>query len=466
MNKSLALFASVALVSLSVNAKMIETNAQKNLDITIYNEDRALINDTRETVLTAGKNAIAFADVSSQIIPESALIQGKDIKLLEQNFNYDLLSDMSLLQKSVGSMVTVEYIHPTTGARTQEQAELLAVNGTSPILKINGKIEINYPGRILFNKVPDNLLAKPTLVMDIESKAATTQALELSYLTRGLSWKADYVAELNADENKMNLNGLVTLTNNSGVDYKNANLKLVAGDVNVVAEMIQPKYKRNMVMEMATAAPMADAMGVSALSDFYLYTLPRKTNIMSQQTKQVALLSATNVPVEKTYEFDNTLSLLYTPEVKQVKPNIYINFDNTDKNGLGIALPKGIIRLYKADNTENMLFVGEDRINHTANLEKVRLRMGTAFDIFADAKRLDYTKVSNKVTEMGTQITFKNGGDKPAKVNLYQNFYGTWKILSESISHENENANRVKWVVNIPAKGETIFTYKVQIKND
>ncbi len=446
-----------------LSAETIGVDAQKNLDITIYNENRALVNDTRAADLTKGKNAIAFADVSSQIMPESALLQGKDIELMEQNFNYDLLSESSLLEKAVGSTVTVEYINPATGAIKQNQAELLAVNGVSPILKIDGKIETQYPGRVIFNKVPDNLLAKPTLIMDVQSKSAQSQDLELSYLTRGLSWKADYVAELNDAENKMNLNGLVTLNNNSGVDYKNANLKLVAGDVNIVQNYVQPRMMKSMAL-MESAADMATGgMAVSSLSDFYLYTLPRKTDILSNQTKQVSLLSGKNINVKKTYEFDNSLSLLYTPELKKVKPTIFIGFDNEKDNNLGIALPKGIVRLYKADNKGKMLFVGEDNINHTANMEKVRLTMGTAFDVFANAKRTEYTQVSSKISEIGSEITLKNGGDKNVTVEIYQNFYGTWRILSESVKSENVNANRVKWTVQVPANGEAKLTYKVQL---
>ena len=446
-----------------LNAETIGLDAQRNLDITIYNENRALVSDTRAADLTKGKNAIAFADVSSQIMPESALLQGKDIQLLEQNFNYDLLSESSLLEKAVGSTVTVEYINPATGAIKQNQAELLAVNGVSPILKINGKIETQYPGRVIFNKVPDNLLARPTLIMDVLSNSVQSQNLELSYLTRGLSWKADYVAELNDDENKMNLNGLVTLNNNSGVDYKNANLKLVAGDVNIVQNYIQPRMMKSMAV-MESAADMATgAMEVSSLSDFYLYSLPRKTDILSNQTKQVSLLSGKDISVKKTYEFDNSLSLLYTPELKKVKPTIFISFENEKNNNLGKALPKGIVRLYKADDKGKMLFVGEDNINHTANMEKVRLRLGTAFDVFAEAKRTEYTQVSSKVSEIGVQITLKNGGDKNVTVEVYQNFYGSWRMLSESVKSENENANRVKWTVKVPAKGEAKLTYKVQL---
>lgn len=467
MNKLLlTALLSTTLVPLCVSAKMVGVEAQKSLDITIYNENRALINDSREVPLSAGKNAIAYSDVSRQIMPESALLQGKNIRLVEQNFNFDLLSENSLLQKAVGSSVLVEYINPATGAKTTESAELLAVNGNNPVLKINGKIETQYPGRVIFNKVPENLWPKPTLVMDIESAKEETQKLELSYLTRGLSWRADYVAQLNADETKMNLNGLVTLTNNSGTDYKKAALQLVAGDVNVVTEYVRPMFRKNVMMATGAMDMAAESASVAPLSDFYLYTLPNKTDILSNQTKQVSLLAADAVKVKKVYEFDNTLDMMYTTEWKKVKPSIFLTFENKKDSGLGIALPKGIIRLYKADAADKMLFVGEDNIQHTGNLETVRLNMGTAFDISADAKRIDYKQLAAKLYEATYQITFKNGGDKMTTVAVFQDFPNGWKILSETLPHVKENSNRLKWDIQVPAKGEFIFTYKAQIKND
>lgn len=466
MNKTLLLaFLSSALVPLCVSAKMIGTEAQKSLNITIYNEDRALVGDTREVPLTSGKNAIAYSDVSRQIMPESALLSGKNIRLIEQNFNFDLLSENSLLQKAVGTSVLVEYINPATGAKTTEPAELLAVNGNSPVLKINGKIETQYPGRVIFNKVPENLWSKPTLVMDIEATKEETQKLELSYLTRGLSWRADYVAELNADENKMKLNGLVTLTNNSGTDYKNAGLQLVAGDVNVVNEYVRPMLRKNVMMAAGVMDMASESAVVAPLADFYLYTLPKKTDILSNQTKQVSLLAADNVKVQKSYEYDNTLDMMYTTEWKKIKPSVFLTFENKKDAGLGMALPKGIIRLYKADKEGKMLFVGEDNIAHTGNLETVRLNMGTAFDISADAKRVEYKQLAPKLYEASYQITVKNGSDKAVDVSLFQNFSNGWKILSETVPHVKENSNRVKWMIKVPAKGEFIFTYKAQIKN-
>lgn len=450
------------ILSTSSLAKMIEIDAQTALNITIYNEDRALVSDTRSANLTQGNNSIAFADVSSQIIAQSALLQGADISLIEQNFNYDLLSENSLLEKAVGSSVLVEYINPVTGEVKTQAAELLAINGANPVLKINGKIETQYPGRIIFNKVPENLWAKPTLIMDIHSPKIQNIPLQLTYLTRGLSWKTDYVANLNADETQMALNGLVTLTNNSSTAYQNASLQLVAGDVNIVKEYIAPRavYK-NAVM--ATDMALTEGAAVEKVSDFYLYSLPQKTTILPNQTKQVALLSTQNVPVQKTYEFDGTLDMRYTTKLDNIKPNVYLNFENKAENNLGMALPKGIIRLYKKDSSNKLLFVGEDNINHTANLERVRLKMGTAFDITANAKRLSYIKKTNETYEASYEIRLTNGGKKNAVVDIYQNIPNQWKLLSSSSPYTKENSNRIKWQVEIPAEQEVALLYKLEV---
>lgn len=445
--------------------QIIPTETQKSLSLVIYNENRALVNDTRPVSLQTGDNPIAFSGISAQIIPESALLQGDDIVVLEQNFNYDLLSYSSLMEKAIGSTVTLQYIHPNTGNVTTQSGKLLAFNDNQPIFEINGKIEASYPGRVLFNKIPDQLRARPTLVMNIQSQKSGQQDLSLGYLTRGLSWQANYVAKLNEAETQMDLTGFVTLNNQSGTDYKNARLQLVAGDVNLVQEYIQPRlYMAKSTDSMLAAAP-ANEMAVENLSDFYLYTLPRKTDILSNQTKQVNLLSAQFVPVKKSYEFDNSLRP-YTTELKNVKPQIYLTFDNIKQNNLGIALPKGVVRLYKSDAQNNMLFVGEDRIKHTGNLETVRLHMGEAFDLSANAKRTSYAKLATNLTESTYEITFKNGGPKNAQVIVYQNFSGTFNILSETVPSQKITANRVQWIIDIPAGGEKLLQYKIRIEND
>lgn len=444
-------------------AKIITPDNQTDLNITIYNEDRALVSDTRNTTLTQGFNSIAFSDISSQIIAQSALLSGNNILLIEQNFNYDLLSESSLLEKALGSGVFIEYTNPVTGEVKTQSAELLAVNGSQPVLKINGKIETQYPGRIIFNKVPENLWPTPTLVMDIKSNIQQNIPLSLSYLTKGLSWQADYVAQLNETESRMTLNGLVTLTNHSGTAYKNASIQLVAGDVNIVNDYIQPRIVANRLAMTAEMTGIDKTASVEKLSDFYLYTLPHKTDILSNQTKQIALLSAQNIPIKKTYEFDNTLNMEYTSEIKKVRPSMYLNFENKKENNLGIALPKGIIRLYKKDLKNNMLFVGEDKINHSANLENIRLKMGQAFDITANGKRVSHIKKDDKTIQSSYEITISNGGTNDTTVDIYQYMPNQWKITAQNIPYAPINANRIKWSISVPAQNETKLSYTLEV---
>lgn len=459
-----ALFLSASVYSQTV----LDTNRQKDLSIAIYNENRALVKDTREVNLQAGFNNISFSNISANIIPESAILSGNDIQTKEQNFNYDLLTFDSLLKKAIGKTVTVEYINPKTGEKETNSAELLAYNDGQPILKINDKIEASYPGRIIFNSIPDNLISEPTLSLEIKSEKAGNQVVNLSYLTTGLSWAANYVAELNKNEDKMNLNGFITLSNNSGIPYKSASLQLIAGNVHLVNQFMaqrklaSPRMANGVYMEMASSDAMPT---VDNLSDFYIYTLPLKTDLLSQQTKQVALLSNSDIDVQKSYVFDNNL-LPHENELKNIKPTIFFSFDNKKENHLGIALPKGIIRLYKDQEKNGLLFIGEDRINHTANLETVKLEMGQSFDVFANAKRTEFTRLSKTAYEAAYEITFKNGGKKDIHITLYQNFPGNWKIVSQSIASTNETSNRVKWDLTVPAGSESLFTYKVQVKNE
>lgn len=437
---------------------VVPLSAQVGLNVTIYNENRALIKDERRVNLVAGLNELAFQGVSANMMPQTALLNGKGISTREQNFNFDLLSKESLLKKSVGQKVTTEYIDPATGKVSRNTAELLSYNG-KPVLKIGDKIETDFPGRIVFNSVPANLRAEPTLSIMTVADAAGTETVTLNYLTTGLSWKADYVAQLNANETKMNLNGFVTLTNHSGADYQQALLQLVAGDVNTVRE-----YEARPHMMMAKAVVIRENkadMEAEALTDYYIYTVPHKTDLLSNQTKQVALLSAVDIGVKKTYELAYPFSV-YNVEMKSAKPDIYVTFENEIKNQLGKPLPKGTIRLYKEDAKGNMQFVGEDRINHTADKETVRLHLGTSFNLSVDMKRTALKKLSERL-QIGTyEVTFKNGSDAAADVQLVLDFPDNFKLMEESQKSERTTSNTLKWIVSVPAKGEATLTYKVQ----
>ena len=452
---------------------------QQSVAVTIYNQDLALVKDTRKVNLKAGLNALALRDVSAQIRPETALLRSINapgsLTLLEQNFDFDLLTPHKMLEKYVGKTVGIVKVHPTTGAETVEQATVLSVND-GVVLKMGNRIETGLPGRVVFDDVPANLRDRPTLVTQINvtqinNKGATDQTVELSYLTGGLAWKADYVAELNEKENQLDLSGWVTLTNTSGASYKNAKLQLVAGDVNRVQPQMQPEMmmRKNMdVMATAAAAPMAE----ESLLVYHLYTLDRPTNIMEAQTKQVALLSASGVPVRKElllqgadYYYQGQYGEIGT----KMKVGVFIEFDNKEASKLGMPLPKGVLRVYKKDSKGNAQFVGEDNIDHTPKNESVRLKLGEAFDVTADKKQTDFKVLPNpqkghNAFESAYELTLKNAKKEKVTVIVKEPIGGDWKIVSESAPHTKANSHLAVWKIDIPAEGSTTLTYRAQVK--
>lgn len=458
----------ISMAAFSVSAQEITTvspAARERLTVTIYNQGIGLVKDVRKVSLKQGDNQIAFSDISDQMIPESVFVSGNGVTVQEQNFNFDLLTHDNMMQKAVGSTVDIEWTNPATGATETQKAQILAFNYGEPVLKIGNKIETKYPGRILFNQIPKNLWSKPTLILDLMSKQTATEEIELSYLSNGINWKADYVAELNDSDDKMDLNGLVTLTNNTQVSYENATLQLVAGSVNITRPQPRVMYKASAMM-LAENATMDSAMGTEQLGDYYLYTLDRPTDILSNQTKQVALLSGDHVTVQKQYKFTDTINVAYTTDFKDVKPSVFLTFENKKEDGLGLPLPKGTVRVYKKDQNNRLIFVGEDNIDHTAVQQKVTLRLGQAFDITAAGKKTSYTSIGKDAYEAGFEVALNNAMKTPVQVRFEQRLPNNWRILSESQKSMKENANTVYWNVDIPPEGQTILTFKVQIQKE
>ena len=475
--------AALAITSLlSIGAFAVETTLdeqkstlddQQSVAVTIYNQDLALVKDTRKVSLKTGLNALALRDVSAQIRPETALLRSINapgsLTLLEQNFDFDLLTPQKMLEKYVGKTVGIVKTNPTTGAETTEQATVLSANN-GVVLKVGNRIETGLPGRIVYDDVPANLRDRPTLVTQIINKGATNQTVELSYLTGGLGWKADYVAELNDKENQLDLSGWVTLTNTSGTSYKNAKLQLVAGDVNRVQQNMRPTMMRkNMdIMAEAVAVPMAE----ESLLEYHLYTLDRPTNIMESQTKQVALLSASGVPVRKELLLqgaDYYYAGQYGEIGTKMKVGVFIEFDNKEASKLGLPLPKGILRVYKKDSKGNAQFVGEDNIDHTPKNETVRLKLGEAFDVTADKKQTDFKVLPpptkhNQLYESAFELVLKNAKKEKVTVIVQEPIGGDWKIISESAPHTKANSHLAVWKIDIPAEGKTTLTYRAVVK--
>ena len=446
---------------------------QQSVAVTIYNENLALVKDQRKVQLSAGQGALAFRDVSAQLRPETALLRsltspGK-LSVVEQNFDFDLLTPGKLLEKYVGKEVSVIRTNPANGNETVEQALVLAANEDT-VLKIGNRIETGLPGRIVYPDVPDNLRDRPTLVMALDNNGARQQEIELSYLTGGLAWKADYVAELNAADDRLDLSGWVTLTNTSGATYRNARLQLVAGDVNQVSEELGSDRFR-MVEKMAMPAP-APRMAEESLLEYHLYTLEHPTTIAENQTKQVALLAASAVPVRKELLLrgaDYYYRSSYGELGQKMKVAVFVEFDNREAAHLGMPLPKGVIRVYKRDAAGNAQFVGEDRVDHTPRNEKVRLKLGESFDVTADKKQTDYKRLPEpgkniSLHESAFEIVLKNARKEPATVVVQEPIPGDWKIVSESHRHEKAASNTAVWRITVPADGSAKLEYRVQVR--
>jgi hypothetical protein len=468
------------LATLSTGAMTMEAtetrstlDEQQSVAVTIYNQDLALVKDTRKVSLKTGLNALAMRDVSAQIRPETALLRSINapgsLTLLEQNFDFDLLTPQKMLEKYVGKTVSIFKTNYKTGEETTEQATVLSANN-GVVLKIGNRIETGLPGRIVYDDVPANLRDRPTLVTQINNKGATDQTVELSYLTGGLGWKADYVAELNDKENQLDLSGWVTLTNTSGASYKNAKLQLVAGDVNRVQQNMRPMMKtmRNEMAMADAAAPMSE----EGLLEYHLYTLDRPTNIMESQTKQVALLSASGVPARKELVLKGA-DYYYTGQYGEIgikmKVGVFVEFDNKEASKLGMPLPKGVLRVYKKDSKGNAQFVGEDNIDHTPKNEAVRLKLGDAFDVTADKKQTDFKLLPNpqkghSAYESAYELTLKNAKKEKVTVTVQEPIGGDWKIVSESAPHTKANSHLALWKIDVPAEGKTTLTYRAQVK--
>jgi hypothetical protein len=475
------IFIAAALSTLSAAAIAAEPdeirstlNDQQSVAVTIYNNDLALVKDQRKIKLKSGVNHLALRDVSAQIRPETALMRSLSnagsIAVLEQNFDFDLLTPQKLLEKYVGKNVGIIKTHPTSGAETTEQATVLSANN-GVVMRMGSRIETGIPGRIVYDDVPANLRDRPTLVTKLNNTTTAEQTVELSYLTGGLGWKADYVAELSPKENSIDLSGWVTLTNTSGTSYNNAKLQLVAGDVNRVQEgygLARAKRPELRGMVAAESAPMAE----ESLLEYHLYTLDRPTTIAENQTKQVALLSASGIPARKElvlrgneYYYGSS----YGDLGQKMKVGVFIEFDNRESAKLGMPLPKGIIRVYKKDSAGNAQFVGEDHIDHTPKNEKARLRLGEAFDVTADKKQTAFEKLPNpekstRVFESVYEIVLKNAKNEAVTVTIQEPIPGDWKILKESHPSTKATSHTAVWKIDVPAEGKATLTYRVQVK--
>jgi hypothetical protein len=455
----------VAAVAQDIPRMQSGADQRQDVTITVYNQNFGLVREVRDVTLVRGAVNLEFRDVAAQIQPETVHIKalrGDGLRVLEQNYQYDLLNPQKLLEKYVGRTVRVYRYNSKSGRDEVLEAEVLSVNG-GPILKIGDEITFNYPGRFAFPEIPDNLIAKPTLVWLLDSRE-TRQQLEVSYLTNSLNWKADYVFVINEDDTLGDLTGWVTLTNQSGATYENARLKLVAGDV----QRVTGEMRRRMEMDALRAAQAAESQFVEeSFFEYHLYTLQRPTTLRQNEQKQVTLLEGEGVGIDKRLIFYGQ-QYWYRGSYGQIQSNqkvgVYLDFLNSEDNQLGVPLPRGVVRVYKADSQGAQQFIGEDRIDHTPRDERVRIKMGEAFDVVGDRRQMEYRVISGCVSESAWEITLRNHKDEAAEVQIVEPVGGDWEILSSSHEWNKMDAFTFSYTVTVPARDETTVEYRVRVK--
>lgn len=447
----------------------ISTNEdQKTLSVTIYNGGIGLVRETRNLNLPKGIRTLRFEDVPSQIIPQTVRVKGEDSKKLtvfEQNYEYDLISPSRLMDKYIGKEVTL--YRETEKKETSVKATLIANNG-SPVYKIGNEISLGYDGRITVPTIPENLFAKPTLVWKLKNDIDRAQNIEVSYQTQGLGWSADYILVLDKDESICGLNSWVTLSNQSGTEYNQATLQLVAGKVQLISNRneYQPalRVSKKSLMKDYEVSDTAPEFSQENLSEYYLYTLDQPTNIGYNQTKQVQLFQSEGVEIKKYFVFEN-LPMHEGNEKNFNNASVKYIFKNAKKNNLGRPLPSGVVRVFKADSKGRQQLLGEDTIDHTPENEEVKITTGQAFDVVANGKKL--TQESFKLSR-GDRSSYsaeiRNRKKEAIEVRFYASLYGDWNITKSNYKFTKESATRT--YVDVPVKANEVVTieYTVETK--
>jgi hypothetical protein len=449
--------ASTPAVAPASNGKTTAASDQ-TLSVTIYAGDLALVQDHRSVNLTGGRQRLEFENVSAEIRPETVSLAARDLTIIEQNFDFDLLTPAKLMEKAVGHEVTIIRTIPGTGTETRDKALVLATND-GVVLKIGDKIEVlrddGLPARVIFDKVPENLRAHPTLSVTVDGARSGTVPVTLSYLTPGLGWRADYVALFDEATSKIDVQGWVTLTNSSGVTYNNAQTLLVAGRPSGVGAPRDPGTgpwaQRGPIQQAGTESGPRERLG-----DFYLYPLAERTTIANLQTKQVNFLDVHGVPAEHGYEFRN--NWLQTATNPQSARATY-RFSNSSKAGIGDQLPAGVLRFYMRDKKGDPQFIGESQIGHTPMGSVLSLETGDAFDVKVKPTVTSRSKIGKFRWQSDMEYELTNAMSKPVTVVLQQSgLWGDSRVTTESQPSERLSSDIVQWKVTVPANGTAKVT--------
>ncbi|MCM3879606.1 MAG: DUF4139 domain-containing protein [Vicinamibacterales bacterium] len=443
---------------------------QAELAVTVYNSDIALVRDVRNLQLSRGTSDLHFMDIAATVNPATvhfrSLTEPSRVRVLEQNYEYDLLEPEKLLRKYVGRDVTLVRMRQDLNTTREEEvkAHLLSFNN-SPVWQINGEIVTGmHADHIRFPELPGNLYSRPTLIWTLDNTGGARHRVEASYLAGKLSWNADYVLTVARDDKTADVDGWVTVTNGSGTSFNNAKLQLVAGDLNRVRQVID-KLQMN-AMRRDAAAP-AGEMAQEAFSDYHLYTLGRKTTINNNETKQVSMLGATAFPIQKRYVVEGQNFYYHNVQhpgapIKDVV-QVFYQFKNEEKAGLGMPMPAGNVRVYQADSSGGMQFVGEDRVDHTPKDETINLKIGNAFDVVCERKQIDFQKIAGSTYEVEYEITLRNHKTVPVTVEVNEPIGGSWRMLQSSHEWTKTSAWASQFTVPVVPDGTAVLKYRVRV---
>ncbi len=440
---------------------------QQSISLTIYNSNLGMVKDRRVVELPAASSELRFMDVAAQIIPASVQISSSlPLQVLEQNYEYDLLNPQKLLDKYVGKEVRLFQKNPYTEREDIVSATLLANNGGTPVYRIGRDVTYGHPGRVIFPEVPPDLIAKPTLVWLLEGSKAGKHQIEASYLTSGISWRADYVLTLGRDSSMGALDGWVTIDNRSGATYLNAQLKLVAGNVNRVSDE-QPRGKMYK-SELTYGAAPPPQFREEGFFEYHLYTLQRPSTIKENQAKQIRLLTAEGLPIRRELLIRGEQSWYGGPQGgdqgQKQKVGVYVEFDNRERNKLGMPLPKGTVRVYQKDADGSLQFVGEDSIDHTPQDEKVRVKVGEAFDVAATRRQTGWKKLAADTYEAEWEIVIRNHKKEDVTIKVLEPLPGDWQVVESSHESLKADATTAEFMVPVKSDGEAKLTYRVRIR--
>jgi hypothetical protein len=443
---------------------------QIELAVTVYNSDIALVRDVRNVQLPGGNFDLRFMDIAATINPATvhfrSLSEPSRVSVLEQNYEYDLLEPDKLLRKYVGRDVTLVRTLQQNGTTRQEEvkARLLSYNN-GPVWQIGKEIVTGlHADHIRFPELPENLYSRPTMIWSLQNGGTAKHRVEASYLASKLAWNADYVLTVGRDDKSADLDGWVTLTNGSGTSFRNAKLQLVAGDLNRVRQAIADKRfnEARREMDVLAAAPMAQ----EAFSEYHLYTLGRKTTINNSETKQVSMLNGTGVPVVKRFVVEGQNFYYHNVQhpgapIKDVV-QVYYEFKNEEKMGLGMPMPAGTVRVYQADSKGSVQFAGEDRIGHTPKDETIKLKIGNAFDVVSERNQIDFRKIAGNVYEFEYEITIRNHKAIPIAVEVNEPIGGSWRMLNATHEWTKTAAWAAQFNVPVAQGGSAKLKYRVR----